>query len=120
MTLLAGKSACELHYGKVANGCSDDLSKAAAQIRRWVETLGSNGILGANVSGRYDGSDIGKMERETILRAELEHYLFKTKELLAANHDLVQELTDALLEKHTLLRSDIQAIFDRHVPASAA
>lgn len=42
MTLLAGKSACELHYGKVAIGCGDDLSKAAAQIRRWVETLGSN------------------------------------------------------------------------------
>ena len=37
MTLLAGKSACELHYGKVAIGCGDDLSKAAAQIRRWVE-----------------------------------------------------------------------------------
>lgn len=120
MTLLAGKSACELHYGKVAIGCGDDLSKAAAQIRRWVETLGSNGILGVNVSGRYDGSDIGKMERETILRAELECYLFKTKELLAANRDLVQELADALLKKQTLLHSDIQSICGRYrvVPAT--
>ena len=120
MTLLAGKSACELHYGKVAIGCGDDLSKAAAQIRRWVETLGSSGILGVNVSGRYDGSDIGKMECETILRAELERYLFKTKELLAANRDLVQELADALLKKQTLLHSDIQSICGRYraVPAT--
>lgn len=120
MTLLAGKSACELHYGKVAIGCGDDLSKAAVQIRRWVETLGSNGILGVNVSGRYDGSDIGKMERETILRAEMERYLFKTKELLAANRDLVQELADALLKKQTLLHSDIQSICGRYraVPAT--
>ena len=120
MTLLAGKSACELHYGKVAIGCGDDLSKAVAQIRRGVETLGSNGILGANVSGRYDGSDIGKMERETILRAELERYLFKTKELLAANRDLVQELADALLKKRTLLHSDIQSICGRYRAVPAA
>ena len=120
MTLLAGKSACELHYGKVAIGCGDDLSKAAAQIRRWVETLGSNGILGVNVSGRYDGSDIGKMERETIFRAELERYLFKTKELLAANRDLVQELADALLKKQTLLHSDIQSICGRYRAVPAA
>lgn len=120
MTLLAGKSACELHYGKVAIGCGDDLSKAAAQICRRVETLGSNGILGVNVSGRYDGSDIGKMERETILRAELERYLFKTKELLAANRDLVQELADALLKKQTLLHSDIQSICGRYRAVPAA
>lgn len=63
---------------------------------------------------------IDKMERETILRAELERYLFKTKELLAANRDLVQELADALLKKQTLLHSDIQSICGRYraVPAT--
>ena len=108
---------CDLLSPKAFRKHPPELRK---QIRRWVETLGSNGILGVNVSGRYDGSDIGKMERETILRAELERYLFKTKELLAANRDLVQELADALLKKQTLLHSDIQSICGRYraVPAT--
>ena len=108
---------CDLLSPKAFRKHPPELRK---QIRRWVETLGSNGILGVNVSGRYDGSYIGKMERETILRAELERYLFKTKELLAANRDLVQELADALLKKQTLLHSDIQSICGRYrtVPAT--
>ncbi len=120
MTLLAGKSACELQYGKVAIGCGDDLRKAAAQIRRRVESLGGSGMLGVDVSGRYGDSETGLLQRETIVRAELERYLFETKELLASHHQMVQELAEALLEKQTLLHSEIQAICGRYRAVSAA
>lgn len=117
---LAGKAACELQYGRMAPGCNSDIRNAAKLIREKAEELGGSGMLGVNVSGRYGDSEAGLLERETIVRAELERYLFKTKELLAANRDLVQELADALLKKQTLLHSDIQSICGRYraVPAT--
>ena len=85
-----------------------------------LRELGSSGMLGVNVSGRYSDSEAGLLERETIVRAELERYLFEAKEMLASHRQMVQELAEALLEKQTLLHSEIQAICGRYRAVPAA
>lgn len=117
---LAGKAACELQYGRMAPGCNSDIRNAAKLIREKAEELGSSGMLGVNVSGRYGDSEAGLLERETIVRAELERYLFEAKEMLASHRQMVQELAEALLEKQTLLHSEIQAICGRYRDVPAA
>ena len=120
LTDLAGKAAFELHYGRLAPGCSSDMGRAVVSLRRRTESLGGSGILGLDVSGRSKCSEVVRSEQETIVRAELERSLFEAKELLASHRELVQELADALLEKHTLLHSDIQAICSKYIAAPAA
>ena len=101
-------------------GCKDDITRAAKLIREKAEELGSSGMLGVNVSGRYGDSEAGLLERETIVRAELERYLFEAREMLASHRQMVQELAEALLEKQTLLHSEIQAICGRYRDVPAA
>lgn len=120
MTLLAGKSACELQYGRMAPGCNSDIRNAAKLIREKAEELGGSGMLGMDISGRHSASEAGLLERETIVRAELERYLFEAKEMLASHRQMVQELAEALLEKQTLLHSKIQAICGRYRDVPAA
>lgn len=120
LTFLAGKAACELQYGRMAPGCNSDIRNAAKLIREKAEELGGSGMLGVNVSGRYGDSEAGLLERETIVRAELERYLFEAKEMLASHRQMVQELAEALLEKQTLLHSEIQAICGRYRDVPAA
>ena len=116
---LAGKAAYELLYGRVAYGTDSDIQKAAKLIREQVKELGGSGMLGVDVTGEYRESDTSRLERETIVRAELERYLFEAKEMLASHCQMVQELAEALLEKQTLLHSEIQAICGKYrdVPA---
>ena len=108
MMCLAGKAAQELEYGRCATGCGSDISRAVSLLRRNMGELGSYGMLGVSVGREVSPST--RAEQEVILRAELERYLFETKALLAANRELVQKLSHALLEKQTLLHSDVQAI----------
>ena len=104
----------------MAPGCNSDIRNAAKLIREKAEELGGSGMLGVNVSGRYGDSEAGLLERETIVRAELERYLFEAKEMLASHRQMVQELAEALLEKQTLLHSEIQAICGRYRDVPAA
>lgn len=120
LTFLSGKAAYELQFGRMGPGCNDDITRAAKLIREKAEELGGSGMLGVNVSGRYADSEAGLLERETIVRAELERYLFEAKEMLASHRQMVQELAEALLEKQTLLHSEIQAICGRYRAVPAA
>ena len=117
---LAGKAAYELQYGRMAPGSGSDIQRAIKQIREEVEDLGGSGMLGVDVADEYCGSGSCGFERETIVRAELERCLFEAKEMLAAHRQMVQELAEALLEKQTLLHSEIQAICGRYRDVPAA
>lgn len=120
LVMLAGKAAYELQYGRMAPGSDSDIQKATKLIRQQVRELGSSGMLGVDTDDEYFGSDTSRLERETIVRAELERYLFEAKEMLASHRQMVQELAEALLEKQTLLHSEIQAICGRYRDVPAA
>ena len=47
---------------------------------------------------------------EAVVHAELERYLLKAKEILLKNKDFLEKVTAALIEKETLLYSDIKAL----------
>lgn len=120
LVMLAGKAAYELQYGRMAPGSDSDIKKAAKLIRQQARELGSSGMLGVDVADEYCGSGNCEFERESIVRAELERYLFEAKEMLASHRQMVQELAEALLEKQTLLYSEIQAICGRYRDVPAA
>ena len=48
--------------------------------------------------------------REAVVHAELERYIFQTRNILLKNKEFLEKVTDALAEKETLLFSDIKAI----------
>lgn len=109
---LAGKAAVELSYGTYAQGCRSDIRKAKESIRDEISENGSMGFAMVDVaSHRFpDTSESMNSRNEAVVQAELERHLFKAKEILLKNKEYLEQITKALLEKETLLASDIQKI----------
>ena len=64
-------------------------------------------------SGPIGYSENYAERNEAVLYAELERYAFKTRELIIKNREFLEKITNALLEKETLLYSDIQKIKEK-------
>lgn len=115
MVSLAGKVAVELYYSEsVATGCYSDLRRAYDSIREGMSKSATVGIGMLDVSTRQfpDSSD-GFVERnEAVVQAELERHIIEARNILLQNRDFLERIADALVEKETLLFSDIQAIRD--------
>ncbi len=104
---LGGKAAYELKYGKIASGTSSDISKACTQIDFSVKRVGTYGLANLGFGNETASQD----ERsEIVVTAELERLLFKAKEILAENREFLDKVAAELLEKETLLNSDIARI----------
>ena len=58
----------------------------------------------------YQESNEGKWRLETLVHAELTSELQKTKQVLAANREFFDKITEAIVENDYLISSDIQAI----------
>ena len=113
LVALASKAAVELSYcDTVANGCEEDIRRAYNMIREGISTTASLGFGMVDVSTRRypESSERFTSENEAVTVAELEKYYRKAKEILLKNKDFLEKATEALLEKDTLLWSDIQKI----------
>lgn len=112
LVAIGGKAAVEMQYGKVASGTAGDLTDVGSDLWHAVVDTGTagTGFLDVNPS-RFSEAELAR--REAALQAELERYLFKAKEILAKNRALLEAVAKALLEKETLLHSDIRAICER-------
>lgn len=112
MGLLGGKVATELYYADhIAAGCHSDLHKAIRVIRIGIAESGTNGIEFLEYSTRdFSLPDSTYERREIVVHAELERYILQTKNALLQNREFLEKVANALLEKETLLYSDIQAI----------
>ena len=107
MVSLAGKAAVELYFSEtVASGCQSDLDSAFTMIKDGIAESATNGL---GFLGKPESAD-GSFLLETVVHAELEHYMVKTKEILLKNRAFLEAVRNALIEKDTLLSSDIQAI----------
>ena len=109
--LLGGKAACEMRYGFVAGGTDSDLSDALRELNHSIRFVGSVGVEFLDVSSRYSNSELGLALSETAVQSELSRYLFKAKEIIAQNREVLDALVGELLQKETLLASDIARIF---------
>ena len=107
---LAGKAAVELYYSDtVASGCSDDIHKAYDLIRNGLSTNGTHGFGMIDVSTLQfpNTSESMNSRNEAVTQAELERYMIKTKDILLKNRAFLEAAAKALMEKETLLYSDI-------------
>lgn len=112
MAALGGKAATELYYSEAcASGCYFDLEKAISLLRDGLTESGTNGVSFLEFGDPfYNLSDRIFDNREAVVHAELERYIFQTRNILLKNKEFLEKVTDALIEKETLLFSDIKAI----------
>lgn len=112
MVALGGKVATELYYSEAcASGCYSDLEKAISLLRDGLTESGTNGVSFLEFGDPfYNLSDRTFDNREAVVHAELERYIFQTRNILLKNKEFLEKVADALAEKETLLFSDIKAI----------
>lgn len=106
---LGGIAATELVYGVEDPGATDDLDRVTEMIARKCD----DGFAYAKPHmgiPHYQESDGGKWRFETLVHAELASKLQKAKQVLAANREFLDKLSDAIAESEYLVSSDIQAI----------
>ena len=110
---LGGKAAVEMRYaGQIADGCASDIKRVVNRIR---EATAKEGTLGFSLLDVESGSSAGMSESlnarsEAAVQMELERCYNKAKNILSENQTFLDRITEAFLEKKTLLYSDIQSI----------
>ena len=110
---LAGKAAVELYYSETcASGCAEDIVRASDEIRTAISRSGTVGFGMIDVSTRQfpDNPENFLARNEAVVHAELERYMFKARDILLKNRDFLEKAAALLLEKDTLLYSDIRAL----------
>lgn len=110
---LGGKAAVELYYADThASGCHTDMKRAAEQIRTAITESCVSGFGYMDIENHFTPamSENLNSRNEAVVHAELERYLFKAKDILLKNKDFLEKVTVALIEKETLLYSDIKAL----------
>lgn len=115
MVLLAGKVAVELYFSEsCASGCHSDLRQAYNLLRDGISENGTNGIAMLDVSNHRfpETSESLNARNEAAVHAELERYIFETRNILLKNIEFLEKVANALIEKETLLFSDIKSIRD--------
>lgn len=112
MAALGGKVATELYYSEAcASGCYSDLQKTIRLLRDGLTESGTNGISFLEFGEPfYNLSDRTFDNREAVVHAELERYIFQVRNILLQNKEFLEKVADALVEKETLLFSDIKEI----------
>lgn len=116
LVALAGAAAVELQLGVKDPGAARDLQRARRKVRDMVEGLGICGLT-LLMETRESQSKLSHME--LAVGVELERYMTLTRTLLAQNRDYLDAVAQALLEKGTLLNSDIQRIRAEHTVSLA-
>lgn len=120
---LAGKAAVELYYSDtVASGCASDINRAFTYIRTGIQENATLGLGMVNVvTGRNSNiSENMNSESEAVTHTELERYMLKARDILLKNKDFLKKAAAALIEKETLLYSDIKSIRESTVITEAA
>ena len=110
---LAGKAAVELYYADpCTDGCKDDIRRAYDAIRDGISEEATHGFGMVDVSTQTfpETTENYKARNEAVTHAEMERCMLKTRNILLKNMDFLEKAAEALMEKGTLLYSDIQAL----------
>lgn len=106
---LGGKVAVELYFSEsCASGCASDISRATKLLERGITENATHGFGLVDCYGYVPEEFQDKVQ--TVVRAELEKCIFKAKDILIKNKAFLEKAAEALVEKETLLYSDIKAI----------
>lgn len=110
IALLAGKAATEVVYGETDTGICEDLKRAFGLVERFVDDYSSYGF---NYFATKDSSEALLSRRDDRMISDIEMYYLKAKEILVKNRKFLDELTNTLLTKDTLVSKDIKEIRDK-------
>jgi cell division protease FtsH len=121
-TLLGGRAAEEIIFGKVSTGASDDIQKATDLAERAVtrygmsDTLGpiafeknSSQFLGDSISRRAISEEVA-VEIDRQVKQNIDRAHSTALEILQLNHGLLESTTQILLEKEVLEGDELQGI----------
>jgi cell division protease FtsH len=120
-TLLGGRVAEELVFGRISTGAADDIQKATDLAEKAITQYGMNSVLGpvAFVRGasleenRTTSQFLGGSNRRQIsdevaqqidqqVKASIDQAYQVAKEILTANRDLLESITQKLLDQEVL------------------
>lgn len=125
-TLLAGRSAEEIVFGQVSTGASDDIQKATDLAEKAVTLYGMSQNLGpialekpqssfldSSPNSRRPVSSIvaGAIDKE--IREIIENAHHQALLILKTNRDLLEEMTQHLLEHEILEGEELRSYLDR-------
>ncbi len=123
--LLGGRVAEELFLGEITTGASDDFSKATKIARAMVTEYGmsdlgpvqleqkSEGVfLGRDYNKSKNFSDAVALEIDQEVRKIINECYKKTTKILKANEKLVMLISDALMERETITKEEIDELVE--------
>jgi cell division protease FtsH len=118
---LAGRAAEEIVFGRVTNGAANDLEKVTSIARSMVFEWGmSDSIASRTLSGREN-----ELSEETLRLRDVEQTALTDRSyaeavrLLSKHRALLDRVAAALLDKETLSRAELLAIFGDVEPESS-
>ena len=110
---LGGKAATEMYYpDRAAKGCADDIMKASTALETRITNEVSLGFGLTDIKAAHydDASPYMIYKEEVAVQAELERRMFQVRGILMKNRLFLERMTDELIQKGTLLYSDVQRI----------
>lgn len=129
--LLGGRCAEEIHFGEITTGASNDIQRVSDIAKKMVTQWGMSDRIGPMVIGRQEtevflGRDISHQENISDDMAKLIDEEIKTlintayeeaTRILKDNRQLLDALSQELMEKETLGTDEIYEIILQHVDA---
>jgi len=109
---LGGVCAVDVKFGTHDKGGTQDVRRAYSVIRDIISDEGSRGFALVDVSTHRfpDISENINSRNEAVVQAELERFRMLSKEILIKNSEFLNKAAQELLNKETLLYSDIRKI----------
>jgi cell division protease FtsH len=119
---LAGRAAEQVVFGRVTNGAANDLEKVTELARSMVFEFGMTDVAPARTmrADNYALSEETKRLRDSEQARLTDEAYAEALRLIAKHRGLLDKAAAALLEKETLNREELLALFGDVVPESRA
>jgi cell division protease FtsH len=121
VTLLGGRAAEEEVFGESYSGASDDLARVHMVCKQMVGEFGMGVALDhdgpppiAMPVGDYAVSDATRRDVDLASMTLAREAFRRSRALLTANRETLDDLADTALERETLTREELDEIFARH------
>jgi len=122
--LLGGRVSEELFFGEITTGASDDFKRATNIARSMVTEYGMSDLGPVQYEQKSEGVFLGRdytnktknfsdqvaLEIDQQTRSIIENCYAKAKKIIKENEKLIILLSDALMEKETLTKEEIESL----------
>lgn len=124
--MLGGRASEDLFFNEFTSGAADDIEKATKLARKMVTEYGMSGLGPISFNGhdeekRWLARQMGDYSRQSEevasqvdreIRKIIEDAYKKAKGILKDNEEVIERISDKLLEKETLTREDFEALLN--------